>query len=53
MTLEQLLNSVDQGSDYYEEICEDYLREKSISLTSHSRRNIYLLAWVHGWRPKN
>ena len=50
MTLQGLLNSAEY-SDMWEEECEEYLEKKGIPLPSHSRRNIYLLAWKNGWRP--
>ena len=37
--------------DLYEEDAEDYLHDHSIPLCSHSRFNIYCLAWENGWRP--
>ena len=50
MTLQDLMDSSDTD-DYYEEDAIEYLWEKGVQLTSHSRRLMYLRAWSHGWRP--
>ena len=50
MTLQDLMDSSD-SDDYYEEDAIEYLWEKGVQLTSHSRRLMYLRAWANGWRP--
>lgn len=50
LTLSQVLSQA-ETDDVIEESAVDFLDDRHIPLTSHSRRSICLQAWHHGWRP--